>query len=54
MNAIILHLLVPKVKEYNIKRVREVERLEKIREVEKIEGVRKLMEIIDKLGGRRK
>lgn len=36
----IIHLLILRVGEHNIKRVRERERMRKIREVERIEGLR--------------
>ena len=42
----ILHPLVPRVREYDMARVRRVERIEKIRGVEKIEGVRRVEEAI--------
>ena len=42
----ILHLLVPRVGEHNMKRVRKMERIGKIKRVERIEGVRKVEEAI--------
>ena len=46
INAMMLHPLVPRVREHNMGRVRGVERLIRIGEVERMEGVRGVEEAI--------
>lgn len=49
INAMMLHLLVPRVGELNIRRVNEVEKIGRKREVERIEGVSRVEEAITEI-----
>lgn len=44
INAMIWYLLVPRVGEHYIRRVREVERMGRIRRVERIKGIKEVEE----------
>lgn len=49
INTMILHFLVPKIEEYNIEKVKIIEKMRKIRKVEKIEGVRGVEKVIPEI-----
>lgn len=45
----ILHLLVLKMEEYNIKRVKKIEKMRISKEIKRIEGVREVEKAITKI-----